>query len=135
MIWHLFMESVMLKSFAEEFKAFIMRGNVVDLAIGVVIGAAFGAIVEAIVKGVFTPIIGLMIGGFDFSAQSIGYKDAQIRYGFVIQTIITFLITGFCLFLVVKAMNKMKLSTPAAPAEPTPSEKLLAEIRDLLKKQ
>ena len=127
-----------MHKFFEEFKKFIMRGSVVDLAVGIVIGAAFTAIVNSLVKDIFMPIIGLMTGGFDVSGQTVGYKNAQLGWGNFVQAIISFLIVAFCLFLVVKGMNRMKErgwieSTP--PPEAPPTEKLLAEIRDLLKKQ
>jgi large conductance mechanosensitive channel len=118
-----------------EFKSFIMRGNVVDLAVGVVIGAAFGKIVEAIVSQLFMPIVGVLTGGIDFSGLKLPlYKDAQLGIGIVIQALINFVIIGACLFLVVKLMNKMQKKEVPPPAEPTPTEKLLAEIRDNLKK-
>ena len=121
---------------ANEFKAFIMRGNVVDLAVGVVIGAAFGKIVEAIVAHLFLPIIGVLTGGIDFSGLKLTlWGDAKLGIGIVIQAIINFLIVGACLFLVVKGMNKLKKKEEAKPAEPSASEKLLAEIRDLLKQK
>ncbi len=121
-------------SLVTEFKAFIMRGNVVDLAVGVVIGAAFGKVVESIVKDVFMPIVGVLTGGIDFSSQTITlYGDAKIGIGSVIQSLINFVIIGACLFLVVKLMNTMNKKPAALPAEPTTSEKLLAEIRDSLK--
>lgn len=126
-----------MRKFFEEFRKFIMRGNVVDLAVGIVIGAAFTAIVNSLVKDIFMPIIGLITGGFDVSGQAIEYKDARLVWGNFVQTIISFVIIGFCLFLVVKGMNRMKdkgwvESSP--PPEPTSTEKLLTEIRDLLKK-
>ncbi|CAN5386288.1 large-conductance mechanosensitive channel protein MscL [soil metagenome] len=125
----------MLKSFADEFKAFIMRGNVIDLAVGVVIGTAFGAIVDTIVKGLFMPIIGLLTGGINFAGYQLTlWGESKLAIGMVIQATINFVIIGFCLFLVVKAMNKFKKKEEAKPVEPTESEKLLAEIRDLLKK-
>ncbi|MBL8867667.1 MAG: large conductance mechanosensitive channel protein MscL [Planctomycetia bacterium] len=120
---------------ASEFKAFIMRGNVVDLAVGVVIGAAFGKIVSTLVDKVFMPAIGLLTGGYDVSGFKVGYKDAQIGLGAVAQATIDFIIVGACLFLVVKLMNKFKKKEEAAPAEPSATEKLLAEIRDELKKR
>ncbi len=121
-------------SLVTEFKAFIMRGNVVDLAVGVVIGAAFGKVVESIVKDVFMPIVGLATGGIDFSKRTIPLTDgAAIGIGSVIQALINFVIIGACLFLVVKLMNTMNKKPAALPAEPTTSEKLLAEIRDSLK--
>jgi large conductance mechanosensitive channel len=124
----------MLAGFANEFKKFIMRGNVVDLAVGVVIGAAFAKIIDAIVTGLFMPIIGLATGGIDFTAYKLTlWGESKLAIGMVIQAIIHFLIIGFCLFLVVKAMNRVMKQEEAKP-EPTASEKLLAEIRDLLKK-
>src|SRR5262245_12732364 len=128
-----------MHKFFEEFKKFIMRGNVVDLAVGLVIGAAFTAIVNSMVKDIFMPIIGLITGGFDVSGQTIGYKDARIGWGNFVQAILAFLIVGFCMFLVVKGMNRLKergwVELDAPPPEAPPTEKLLAEIRDLLKKQ
>ena len=118
--------------FVDEFKKFIMRGNVVDLAVGVVIGVAFGAIVDSLVKDLFMPVIGILTGGFDVSGQAFVYKDSRIGWGRFLQTVINFLIIGFCLFLVVKAMSRLMRKEDAKPVEPTPTEKLLAEIRDLL---
>ncbi len=127
-----------MRTFFEEFKKFILRGNVVDLAIGVVIGTAFGKIVDSLVKDIFMPIIGVLTGGFDVSGQSVMlYKDAKLNWGSFVQSLITFLIVGFCMFLVVKGVNalhKYVLKDDGTPAaEPTPTEKLLTEIRDLLK--
>jgi large conductance mechanosensitive channel len=122
-------------SLATEFKAFIMRGNVVDLAVGVVIGAAFSKIVSTLVDKVFMPIIGLMTGGYDVSTFKVGYQDAQIGIGAVAQATIDFVIIGACLFLVVKFMNKFKAKEESKPVEPTATEKLLAEIRDELKRR
>lgn len=120
-------------SFADEFKKFIMRGNVVDLAVGVVIGAAFGRIVSSLVDNIFMPFIGLITGGFDISGIRIGYGDAHLQVGLFLQAIINFVIIGFCLFLVVKAMNRlMKREEDKPPPEQTHTEKLLGEIRDLL---
>jgi large conductance mechanosensitive channel len=129
-----------MRSFFDEFKKFILRGNVVDLAVGIVIGAAFGKVVDSLVKDMFMPIIGVITGGFDVTGQTLTlYKDAKLGWGQFIQTIITFMIVGFCMFLVVKGVNtlhKYLLKNEAAkPQEATPSEKLLAEIRDLLKEQ
>lgn len=125
--------------FVDEFKKFIMRGNVIDLAIGVVIGAAFAKIVDAMVADIFMPIIGLVTGGFDISSKSqVLYGDAKLHWGHFLQMVINFVIIGFCLFLVVKGMNvlesRLKKEEGSKPApEPTASEKLLMEIRDLLK--
>lgn len=120
----------------EEFKKFIMRGNVIDLAVGVVIGKAFSDIVEAIVKHIFMPVIGALTRGIDLNSYTLTlYGDAKLGVGAVFQSIIYFLIIGFCLFMVVKAMNKFQKKKAEAPPEPTATEKLLAEIRDLLKSQ
>lgn len=117
----------------DEFKKFIMRGNVVDLAVGVVIGAAFTKIVDSLVKDVFMPVVGLVTGGFDVSGQYVTlYGDAKLYWGNFVQTLITFGIVGFCMFLVVKGMNALNGPAEPKPAEPTPTEKLLTEIRDLL---
>lgn len=120
-------------SMAQEFKKFILRGNVVDLAVGLVIGAAFGKVVESLVKDIFLPIIGLITGGINVAGYTVGYKEAQLGIGNLAQNIIMFVIVGFCMFMVVKGMNMMKKKEDAAPPPPTPSEALLIEIRDLLK--
>jgi large conductance mechanosensitive channel len=127
-------------SITQEFKQFILRGNVVDLAVGIVIGTAFAKIVDSLVRDIFMPIIGVMTGGFDVSGQTLTlYKDARLGWGNFLQTIITFLIIGFCMFLVVKAVNTLHTyvlkDTGTKTDEPTTSEKLLMEIRDLLKEQ
>jgi len=125
-------------SMISEFKEFIQRGNVVDMAVGVIIGAAFGRIVSALVDGVLMPPIGLAMGGVNFSdlLAVIGgtpETPVTIRYGAFIQTLIDFLIIAFCVFLLVKAVNKLrKPAPPPAPAEPPAEVKLLTEIRDLL---
>ena len=128
-----------MRSFFEEFKKFILRGNVVDLAVGIVIGAAFTGIVNSLVKDMFMPLIGLLTGGFDVSGQTLTlYGDARLGWGNFVQAVISFVIVAFCLFLVVKGMNKMKdkgWMDKSPPPEPTGTEKLLAEIRDLLKQQ
>lgn len=126
----------------KEFREFINRGNVVDLSVGVIVGGAFGKIVSSLVDNVLMPIIGIVIGGIDFSNLSITYKDANIAYGLFLQNVIDFLIIAFCIFLLVKFLNKItrKKSTeekPTGPVAPKPSEEvlLLTEIRDLLKKE
>jgi large conductance mechanosensitive channel len=119
-----------------EFKTFAMRGNVIDLAVGVVIGGAFGGIVNSFVGDVIMPIIGILTGGVDFTGLSYTVGDAAIAYGKFIQAIFSFTIIAFVLFLVIKGMNATKKQTeeaPAAPAAPSSEEILLAEIRDLLK--
>ncbi|WP_246539416.1 large-conductance mechanosensitive channel protein MscL [Telmatocola sphagniphila] len=127
-------------SMAKEFKDFINRGNVVDLAVGIVMGAAFGAIVKSFVDDIIMPPIGSIISGVDFSSLKIqlGGPDgkASIKYGAFLQAIINFLIIAFCVFQVVKVMNKLKGPPPAPKKpEPTPTELLLTEIRDELKKK
>jgi len=129
----------------KEFREFIARGNVVDLAVGVIIGAAFGAIVKSLVDQVIMPPIGLAMGGLDFSqlkyvlkAGDAATKTAEvaISYGAFVNTVINFLIVAFVIFLLVKGVNSLKrqeAADPAAPAAPTPTETLLTEIRDLLK--
>jgi len=126
-----------------EFKAFAMRGNVVDMAIGIILGAAFGKIVSSLVNDIIMPPIGLLIGGVDFTDLSIILKQAagenpavSINYGVFIQVVIDFVIVAFAIFLAVKAMNSMKKkqeAAPAAPPAPSKEEILLTEIRDLLK--
>ncbi len=128
-------------SMMEEFKQFAMRGNVVDLAVGVVIGGAFGKIVSSVVADVIMPPLGLLLGGVNFSHLSITLKEAvgeapavTLNYGSFIQTCIDFIIIAFAIFLLVKAMNSLKKAEAAAPPPPPPAQEvLLAEIRDLLK--
>lgn len=118
----------------QEFKSFAMKGNVVDLAVGVVIGSAFGAIVTSLVGDVVMPLIGAITGGIDFSGLAVDIGKAHVAYGKFIQAAFVFTIVAFVLFMVVRAMNTMKKKEEAAPA-PTPEDiKLLSEIRDLLKK-
>ena len=120
----------------KEFKAFAMRGNVMDLAIGVIIGGAFGAIVNSLVGDVIMPIIGILTGGVDFSGLHYTVGDAIIAYGKFIQAVFSFIIVAFAIFMVIKGLNAMKKkeeAAPEAPAAPTKEEALLAEIRDLLK--
>lgn len=133
-------------SMLQEFKAFVMRGNVVDLAVGVVIGGAFGAIVTSLVGDIVMPSIGILTSGVDFSKAALVLKEASadgkvpavlLSYGKFIQATINFVIVAFVIFLVIKAMNTMKKKeavAPTLPQEPSAQEKLLAEIRDLLKK-
>ena len=117
-----------------EFKTFAMRGNVMDLAVGVVIGGAFGLIINSLVGDVIMPIIGILTGGIDFTGLSYTVGSAAIAYGKFIQAIFSFTIIAFVLFLVIKGMNATKKQTEeAAPAAPSSEEILLAEIRDILK--
>mgnify|MGYP004723952813 CR=1 FL=1 len=119
----------------KEFKKFIARGNVLDLAVGVIVGGAFSSIVTSLVNNIFTPIIGLIVGGVDFSSLSITFRDTKIMYGAFIQSVIDFLIVAFCLFIVVKAVNKVTHKKEEKPAVPVKSAELktLEEIRDILK--
>lgn len=122
----------------KEFREFAMRGNVVDLAVGVVIGGAFGAIVNSLVGDIIMPIIGVLTGGIDFTGASVTVGEAVIAYGKFIQAIFSFIIIAFALFMVIKAMNTMKKkeeAAPAAPPAPSKEEILLGEIRDLLKQR
>ena len=128
-------------SMAREFREFVMRGNVLDLAVGVVIGAAFGKIVSSLVGDLIMPPIGVLLGGVDFSQigwvlkPAVGDKPAVVLgIGKFIQAIVDFLVIAFVIFLVVKVVNRMKREEPPpAPAGPTPTERLLTEIRDLLR--
>lgn len=120
----------------KEFKKFISRGNVLDMAVGVIIGGAFGKIIASLVDDIIMPLVGLALGGVDFTGLSIKVKDATITYGAFIQNVVDFLIIAFCIFLVVKAFNKLskKEEKKAAPAK-SDEVKLLEEIRDLMKKE
>ncbi len=134
----------------QEFKKFVMRGNVLDLAVAVILGAAFGAVVTSLVNDIIMPPIGMLLGGVDFTNLFINLSGgsyaslaaaeeagaAVIRYGIFLNAVINFLIVAFAIFLVVKAVNslqKKEKAAPAAPPAPSAEEKLLTEIRDLLK--
>ena len=137
-----------------EFKAFIMRGNVVDMAVGVIIAGAFGAIVSSLVSDILMPPIGWATGGVNFGDLAVelpgsmvdpATKDkpvaeqvkipVRVKYGVFLQRVFDFAIIGFCLFMIIRVMNRMKKKEETKPAEPTATEKLLAEIRDELKKR
>lgn len=133
----------------KEFKAFAMRGNVVDMAVGIIIGGAFGKIVSSVVNDVIMPPIGMILGGVNFSNLALTLKDAAVdaagnpvaavtlNYGNFIQTTVDFIIIAFAIFMMIKAMNKLvkkEEAAPAPPPAPPKSEVLLEEIRDLLKK-
>lgn len=120
----------------KEFKAFLSRGNVIDLAVAVVLGAAFGAIVKSLVDDMVMPIIGALMGGTDFTTLTVQVGDAVIAYGNFIQAIINFAVIAFAVFLFVRSYNnlqKKEAEKPAAPPKPSTEETLLTEIRDLLK--
>lgn len=140
-----------MSSFLKEFKEFAVKGNAIDMAVGVIIGGAFGKIVSSLVDDLIMPPIGWLIGGVNFSdlkvtlpaekiVGGIEMQAATINYGNFIQTLIDFIIIALCVFLMIKGLNRLmrkkeEPAAPAAPAEPTPTEKLLAEIRDELKKK
>lgn len=140
-------------SLIKEFKTFAMRGNMIDMAIGIIIGAAFGKIIASLVADVIMPPIGLLVGGIGFTSIMITLKDPVIdqasgevikeavalKMGTFIQTLVAFIIIAFAIFMMIKGVNKMNKKeeepeTPAAPPAPTKEEELLTEIRDLLKK-
>ena len=124
-----------IKQGASDFKKFISRGNVVDMAVGVIVGGAFGKIVTSLVNDILMPVIGVFLGGLNFSELSIKVGDASIAYGNFIQTIFDFLIIAFCIFLMVKLFERLKKKEEPKKEEPKKSDevKLLEEIRDLLK--
>ena len=127
-----------MKKLLNEFKEFISKGNVIDMAVGVVIGSAFSKIVTSLVNYIIMPLVGVIIGGLDFTSLSIKIKDSEILYGSFIQNIVDFLIIAACIFTVIKIMNKFKKQKPEEVPKPveTPEDiKLLTEIRDLLKKE
>ena len=121
-----------------EFKEFVSKGNVLDMAVGVIIGSAFGKIVSSLVDNILMPLIGLIIGGLDFSKLAVKVKDAEIAYGLFIQNVVDFLIIALCIFFFVKLFSKLKKKKeeePEKPAEPSEEVLLLREIRDSLKKR
>lgn len=130
-------------SFVKEFKEFAVKGNMVDMAVGIIVGAAFGKVVSSLVADVIMPPLGLLIGGIDFTQMSLTLQEASgdvaavtLNYGQFAQNVLDFVIVAFAIFTVVKGMNKMKRKeeeAPAAPAAPPKQEVLLEEIRDLLK--
>lgn len=132
-------------SMVQEFKTFAMRGNVVDMAIGIIIGGAFGKIVSSVVADVVMPPIGILIGGVDFTSLALTLKEAAgetaavtLNYGNFVQTVFDFLIVAFAIFMMIKGMNTLKKkeeAAPAAPPAPSAEEKLLTEIRDLLRQK
>jgi len=130
-------------SILKEFKEFAVKGNAVDMAVGIIIGAAFGKIISSLVADVIMPPIGVLVGGVDFTKLGITIKEAvgdvpavTLNYGNFIQSVVDFSIIAFAIFMIVKLINKLKKqeeATPAPPPEPTKEELLLTEIRDLLK--
>ena len=133
-------------SFLKEFREFAMKGNVVDMAVGIIIGAAFGKIVSSLVADIIMPPLGLLIGGVDFKQFSIILREAHedlpavvLNYGVFLQTVFDFVIVAFAIFMAIKVMNKVRRekeeATPTEPPAPSSEEVLLSEIRDLLKEQ
>ena len=134
-----------------DFKEFAMRGNVIDMAVGVIIGGAFGKIVSSLVNDVIMPVVGILTGGIDFKESKVLLKAAEmtgeeivkpevwLTWGMFVQNIVDFLIIAFCIFMAIRVMNRFKKKEEAKPADPAPAaptqEELLAEIRDLLKQQ
>lgn len=129
-------------SLFKEFKEFAVKGNVIDMAVGVIVGAAFGKIVSSLVADVVMPPIGVLLGGVDFSALAVTLAEAAdgkpavlLNYGKFIQTMVDFTIIAFVIFLAIKAINKLKRPDDAVPVPPTKDQELLIEIRDLLKER
>lgn len=126
-----------MKNFVAEFKAFAMKGNVVDLAVAVVIGAAFGKIVSSLVENIVMPLVGIIVGGVDFTTLSFTLGDAVITYGVFIQSVFDFVIVALAVFMAIKALSKLQKKEEEAPAAPAPTPEdiqLLREIRDSLRK-
>ena len=127
-----------MKKFLEEFKAFALRGNVMDLAVGVIIGGAFGAITTSLIDDLLMPLIGMIAGGVDLSGLHVKAGGAVLNYGSFLSAVVNFLLIALVVFWLVKAVNaltKKKEEAPPAPPEPSGEEKLLAEIRDLLRER
>ncbi len=123
-------------SLAQEFREFAMKGNVMDLAVGVIIGGAFGKIISSLVENVLMPFIGLFLGGVDFSKLAVKLGSAELKYGAFVQSVFDFLIIAFCIFMMIKALNSLKKPVAAAAPPPPPaSEIYLKEIRDALVKK
>ena len=127
-----------MKKFLEEFKAFAMRGNVMDLAVGVIVGGAFGSITSSLIDDIIMPVVGIFVSQASFADLSVQIGGAVITYGNFIQAVLNFLIMAFVVFCLIKTINKFhrkKEEAPPAPPEPSNEEKLLTEIRDLLKEK
>ena len=129
-----------MKSFIAEFKAFIARGNVMDMAVGVIVGGSFKTIADSLTNDILMPLLGILVNRVSFAELTLTVGGAQIAYGNFIQAILNFLITAFAIFCLLKAINrfhrkKEEAPAPAAPPEPSSEEKLLMEIRDLLKER
>lgn len=124
-----------MTSLLKEFRDFAMKGNVLDLAVGVIIGGAFGKIVSSLVSDILMPAIGLILGKLDFSTLALTIGESKITYGLFVQSVVDFVIVAFCIFMIIKQANRFKKPAPAPAAPETPADiKLLTEIRDLLRK-
>ncbi len=122
-------------SILKEFRDFAIKGNVIDLAVGVIIGASFGKIVSSLVSDVLMPTIGILLGNVDFSMLAFTIGDSTIAYGLFLQAVVDFLIVAFCIFMMIKQINRFKKTAPPPPPAEQPADiKLLTEIRDLLRK-
>jgi large conductance mechanosensitive channel len=117
----------------KEFRDFAMRGNVIDLAVGIIIGAAFGKIVTSLVNDLLMPSVGLLLGKVEFSTLALTIGESQIGYGMFIQSVVDFVIVAFCIFLLIKQLNRFKPKKPEEIAAPSADVQLLMEIRDLLR--
>ena len=128
-----------MKKFLEEFKTFALRGNVMDLAVGVIIGGAFGAITTSLIDDLLMPLLGMIVGGIDFGGLAVTVGGATLAYGNFIAAVLNFLLIALVVFWLVKAVNaltkKKEAEAPPAPPEPPAEEKLLTEIRDLLREK
>ena len=129
-----------MKKFLQEFRDFAVRGNVMDLAVGVIIGGAFSAITTSLINDIIMPVLGIFTGSISFASLTLRLGSAVIPYGSFIQAVLNFLVMALVVFCMVKGVNKLRRkkegpAAPAAPPEPSPEEKLLTEIRDLLKER
>lgn len=123
-----------MTSLLKEFRDFAMKGNVLDLAVGVIIGGAFGKIVSSLVSDILMPAIGLLLGKLDFSTLALTIGESKIAYGMFLQSVVDFVIVAFCIFLMIKQLNRFKKTAPPPPPSELPADiKLLTEIRDALR--
>lgn len=123
-----------MTSLLKEFRDFAMKGNVLDLAVGVIIGGSFGKIVSSLVSDILMPSIGLLLGKLDFSTLALTIGESKIAYGMFLQSVVDFVIVAFCIFMIIKQMNRFKKSAPPPPPSEQPADiKLLTEIRDALR--
>jgi len=124
-----------MKKFMEEFKAFAVKGNVMDMAIGIIIGTAFGAIIKSLVENILMPLLGIILGRIDISGLHVKIGTADLTYGIFLQNIINFIFIALAIFIMIKAINRFEKKKEEAPAKPSKEEELLTEIRDALVKK